>query len=397
MRDKHFLAGAALIVGLLAIAVPFSCQDTTRPRERTVQFRSEPRIRVALATGAGSGSLNVAVTGPCEVRAYPSRQVLSQLQDLPNGPVTSAPDGIRIGASARWQVPRLLVAPRVDGTLSVDGRNYRGQLILAKREDGRLEALNDLPLEDYLCGVLGSEVILSWPAAVLQAQAIAARTYALHKLAENSRSLASVAADSTDQNYRGLEMETERAREIVEQTRGVVLTYRSEIFPTYYSATCGGCTTDAMTGLEKPTIPPLAGTQCGFCQAAPYYQWDAKFTKNDISDALNRADYSIGEITGIHLLGRGPSGRVSEVLIKHRDGQRTLKASEFRFLLGAGKIRSTNLTVNMSGGRVTFRGHGWGHGVGLCQWGAKGMADLGYTAELILRHYYPGANLERIY
>jgi len=397
MRDKHFLAGAILIVGILAVAVPFSCQDTTAPRKRTVQFRSEPPIRVALATGVRPRGLSVAVTGPCEVRAYPSRQVLSRLQNLPNGAVTAAADGIRIGASAGWRAQRVALVPSIEGTLSVQGRNYRGQLILSKREDGRLDAINVLPLEDYLCGVLGSEVILSWPSAVLQAQAIAARTYALHKLVENSRNLASVTSDSTDQNYRGLERETERAREVIAQTRGVVLTYRSEIFPTYYSAICGGCTTDATTGLQKPTIPPLAGTKCGFCQAAPYYQWDAKFTKNDISDALNRAKYSIGEITGIHLLGRGPSGRVSEALIRHRRGQRTLKASEFRFLMGAGKIRSTNLTVDMSGGSVTFRGHGWGHGVGLCQWGAKGMADLGYTAELILRHYYPGTNLERIY
>jgi stage II sporulation protein D len=396
MQTKHLMISAVVGTVALAVAVPFSCYPPGTPRPVVTTIHSEPTIRVALVRAGDAGGLLVEVAGPCAVRAFPSQKPLANLVSLPAESVTSTADGISLGSAGEWPVSQVLILPQLSGSLAVNGTRYRGQLLLAK-EGELLSAVNVLPLDEYLAGVLGSEVVLSWPTAALQAQAIAARTYALFKMEQNKGNTASVASDSTDQNYRGMERETERARDIVAQTRGVVLTYRSDILPAYYCAACGGHTVDVTTGLEKPTIPPLSGVECGFCQDSPYYQWDAKFTKNDISEGLNKAGYAVTSVAGIQLLGLGPHGHASSVQVQLPRGQRTLKASEFRFLMGGSKIRSTRFTVEADGGGFTFRGQGWGHGVGLCQWGAKGMAGQGYAAEMILSHYYPGTKLEKVY
>ena len=389
----------ALVAGLAISAILFSCRSRREGEQQTRDRLpdSEPVIRVYLSHASGSEDLRVAVRGPCAVRGLPSRRLLASPTVVPLGAVKSSPGGIRVGNLAEWPTAKVAIAPGANGTFILNGRTYSGTLELHRADSGAVVAINALPLEEYLCGVLGSEVLLSWPSAALQAQAIASRTYALHQMARKARKQAHVNSDTSDQNYRGTEMATNRARTVIGQTRGVVLTWESSLLPAYYSAICGGHTADALKGLDKPMIPPLAGVKCDFCKDSRYYQWDAVLRKDEIQRCLKAAGHPVGRIAGLRLLGRGQDGRGATVQVLHDEGQLMLMAKDFRLAVGPGRLRSTHFSSKMAATKFTFQGRGWGHGVGLCQWGAKGMADEGYTAELILGHYYPGAELRKLY
>jgi stage II sporulation protein D len=194
-----------------------------------------------------------------------------------------------------------------------------------------------------------------------------------------------------------MERESDRARTIIEQTRGVVLQHDGEQFPAYFSSTCGGHTTDAPTGLDRKGWGPLSPVKCGFCTESRYFRWKFTVQKGEIAASIGRAGHNVSVVHDIRPVGRSVDGRAKTVRIVHSKGQLSLKATKFRHIMGTGKLRSTFFDAKVSGNEVVFSGNGWGHGVGLCQWGTKGMASAGYTAEFILNHYYPGAKLAKIY
>lgn len=327
----------------------------------------------------------------------PARRVAARLDSIPEGPVSCAPSGIQIGGKSAKVAPHLLLAPEKDGSLHLNGRRYRGQIEILEGRPGKITAINILPLEDYLCGVLGSEVILAWPAAALQAQAIVSRTYALHQMGRRRNESYDVVSDTLDQSYKGMEQETDRARAIVRETRGVVLAYGRKIFATYYHSTCGGRTAAVSDALQQPTSAPLSGVACGFCQESRYYQWSSTVPQTELVQTLARSGRPMAALLGLHLRRIGQDGRVGAVELEHTHGRTALSAVELRRLLGPDRLRSTCFQARLQGQEVHFQGRGWGHGVGLCQWGAQGMASLGHTVEAILHHYYPGAELMKFY
>ncbi|MDP6111277.1 MAG: SpoIID/LytB domain-containing protein [Planctomycetota bacterium] len=402
------IVSASLGAGLLIIL--FSCTGMTpTPRlkkenkippklssEALLLNGKEPDIRVSLFQAAPSGKIRLGSAGPVQINTL-AGELIIEVPSIAESAVITTPAGFAIDGYPEFEADQVMLVPKNDSDLSVNGIRYHGRLRLRQRPDRRISAVNLVSLDTYLGGVLGSEVILSWPVATLQANAIASRSYALYQMLQRQNARADVASDTRDQVYRGMERESDRARSIIDQTRGIVLQHGGKMFPAYFSSTCGGYTTDARTGLDRKGWGPLSPVKCGFCRESRYFRWKYTVQKGEIAASLGRAGHNVSVIHDIRPVGRSVDGRAKTVQIVHSKGQLSLKATKFRHIMGTGKLRSTFFSAKVSGSDVVFSGNGWGHGVGLCQWGTKGMASAGYTAEFILNHYYPGAKLAKIY
>ena len=253
--------------------------------------------------------------------------------------------------------------------------------------------INSLGLEDYVKGILRHEVSDRWPLEVIKAQAVAARSYAVYQIHANKGKEYDLTSDIYSQVYGGKSAERYRTNIAAERTEGEILIYQNKIFPAYYHATCGGKTEDVRV-LWKDDIPPLKGVDCHFCKLSPHFQWKRNYRLKDIQEILNAHGYTIGLIKEIKVLSRTPSGRVKMLLIISKDGQVTsIEANRFRNLIGPNLIKSNLYSIEMKGYFFDLIGRGWGHGVGMCQWGAYAMAKERYDYKEILKYYYPGAEV----
>lgn len=274
---------------------------------------------------------------------------------------------------------------------------YRGDLDVATDPAGGLSAVNRLGLEDYLGGVLPREVPASWPMAVLQAQAVASRTYALYRMEQAGNLSFDVSADVLSQVYGGRSAESWRTSRALKRTRGRAMVYKKQLVPAFFHASCGGHTEDARVvwNLDSEV---LRGTACPYCIGRPSYSWKRNFHTRAVQAQLNSRGYRIGEIKNIEVEERSPSGRAVSLRFRDKDTRATtVPAAEFRALLGPDVVRSTLFDVVMQGYYFDLDGQGWGHGVGMCQQGACGMALQGKSMLEILQFYYTGITLKKMY
>lgn len=274
---------------------------------------------------------------------------------------------------------------------------YRGDLDVLTNEAGQLSAINRLDLEDYLCGVLPREVPAAWPMAALQAQAVASRTYALHRIEQAGGRPSDVSADVLSQVYGGRSAESWRTSRAVKRTRGKALVYRKQLIPAFFHANCGGHTENALFvwNLDSEV---LRGTACPYCIDRPGYSWKRNFHTRTVQEQLNSRGYPIGPIKALEVSQHSPSGRALTLIIYDLNNKTlTIPATEFRAALGADIVRSTLFEVVMQGNYFDLIGHGWGHGVGMCQQGACGMALAGKNMLDILEFYYNGITVKKMY
>jgi SpoIID/LytB domain protein len=305
---------------------------------------------------------------------------------------------------------------------SISDRSYRGSFQVVPTEDG-FQLLNLVNLEEYLYSVLPSEIPASWPMEALKAQAIAARSYSLAMMAQSTDKPFDVYGTTRSASYRGVESEHPRSTEAVDATRGIYLSRGAKPLVAFYHANNGGYGegTEAVWGYTD-TLPPVPDPLTAertehlslvqltdWLRSAPpafaslpgfhypeAYRWERWVKPEEIRSRLGE-EAPPGRITSILTRGRGISGRVKEVEIQTEGGSIRLKGDRVRIVLGG--LRSTLFTIRVKVGNngypeyFIFNGGGWGHGVGLDQSGAAGMAAIGYTAEEILRHYYPNATL----
>ncbi|RKY39982.1 MAG: hypothetical protein DRP75_00275 [Candidatus Omnitrophota bacterium] len=350
-------------------------------------------IRVAILKEAKEFTLSV--KGRFEICAPYTDQVLQESQGLHKAKVVPIPAGIKINKYP-FKICAIKIKPKREAAIFLNRYRLRGNLEIIRQKNGRLLAINEVDIEDYLCGVLRAEVSPHWPMEVLKAQAVAARTFALYQALANKDK--DYALDNTiySQLYGGVRQETWRTRRAVYQTKGEVLKYKGKLFPAFFHAICGGHTEDA-SKLWKIDIPPLKGVNCPFCFRSPYYHWRARIPLERIRERLNKEGYKIEKILSLSCLGYDESGRVERIEIRTKKREVEIPANRFRLLIGSNLIRSTNFRVKTRGDKVIFEGIGWGHGVGLCQWGAYFMAKRGFDYHQILEYYYPQAKIVRLY
>jgi len=354
----------------------------------------QPRyIRVAVIRDAPS--LVLALRSPFRVKTMHTDELLLEGKRLKRARVSPVTNGIKIDETV-FKIYGLKIEAKKEGKVYLNNRRFRGNIEIIKSPDQNLLVVNEIDVEDYLYGVLRTEMPYYWPLEALKAQAVCARTFALYQNSINSKNDYDLTDDVYSQVYGGRSSEKFWTNRAVNKTFGEILTYQGKIFPTYFHSTCGGHT-ENVRWVWGGNLPPLKGVKDHFCKRSPHYRWKNIIKLSEIQPRLSAAGYKVGKISAITTDQRNASGRVQEVTIKSAKGTIEIPANKFRHLVGINLVKSTNFTVEIIPPNVKFSGLGWGHGVGLCQWGAYFMARKGYNYKQILEYYYPGSKIENIY
>ena len=400
------------------------------PRDEAPDFRREGGrdVRVALATAASTPGL--AATGAW--RLFDDRESVL-LRGRPGEAWTLEQGAGQLravrsdGYATAWRLaPLVLRADRDDDQVLFNGKRYRGVLRFFPADDGvGIMVVNVLGVEQYLRGVVPLELGSGRTAAeqaAAEAQAVAARSYTYVRLAAAGASGArhanyDVASGTSDQVYGGMDGERAFGDAAVASTAGLVLKYGGRTVDAPYSAACGGETASADEVWRTGSAPYLRrvsdripGTQRYYCDPAPRFAWTRTLESAELDAALrqylrnyvNVPASGPGHATGVFVDGRTPSGRVAVLRIETEGGRFNLRGNDVRYVLrspGGEILNSTYFSLEPELGpggalrRLVIRGNGWGHGIGMCQWGAIGRARAGQDFRTILRTYYPGTEL----
>ena len=414
-KDRFQVLSGKTAIFLCLLLVLSGCENRqlTTP---TIQMDIEERfwIRVLL--------LNDAKT--CTLSAVSSFRVLDGQTRIPGARFNQAgiplsvqfkDGGITIGEQL-FKNNDLIILPDDPHIFNLNGKDYRGKLRLIINPDGRsFDAVNLVPPEPYLAGVVGAEMPDYWEIEALKAQAIAARTYCFYiKRRFGANRNWDLRQTAAHQVYRGLSAESAQVWQAVNQTQGRVLVCRhsdgtEDIFPAYYSSTCGGHTEDSVK-VFGDSYESLIGVACPYCQnvAKPqFFFWPmTQFDKVDVVAKLLRKYPTLkrlGDITGISAADQtdhGEFSRLTKIRLLGSTGKSDfVRAEDLRLTIDptGRKLRSTICTIMELHDKWAFlSGRGWGHGVGMCQCGAEGMARQGKTTEQILSHYYPRSKIQTI-
>jgi stage II sporulation protein D len=406
MNGRTALAAAAL----LAIASPSRRVGRADPPAQ----RSETIIRVLLSARATTARVSSPsgfnlLSGGGSLMARGGAGATWRIEHEGRRVRAVRPDGV----PTVWAEGSIRAQPVESALLSLDGSPYRGELTFAASDSGLAET-NALSIEDYLPGVVPLEMGDRPPgdSAAVQAQAVTARSYAYIHLTP-SRSY-DVTSGVLDQLYGGVAAETGVGSQAVESTRWLVLTFAGRVVNAPYSSACGGSTAAASEIWRTSDEPYLRavsdripGTNRFYCDGAPRFTWTRTLDAATLNAAIaqylaayvNVPGKKPGVVEAVSVASHTPSGRVGTLTVTTDRGNFVLRGNDIRFVLrkpGGEILESTYFSVatapapDGSLARLTLHGMGYGHGVGMCQWGAIGRARAGQDFRAILQAYYPG-------
>jgi len=377
------------IVAILICALAVSCAGPSM----ALDAASGPII-VRVSIVDDKDSVYLSVKDAYKIYAVNSDRVIMEGPRLATK-ISATKNGLMIG-DKELKMGGIKVSAEGKAKIYVGGRLFRGDVDIIRKENDKLMLVNHINLEDYLYGVLYHEVSHRWPMEVLKAQAIAARTFALYQVRQNRMQPYDLRSDIYSQVYGGSSSERWSTTMAVNTTKGKILVYEGDLLPAYYHATCAGSTEDA-SNMWKIDIPPLKGVVCNFCVRSPHYNWTKDIPLWSLEGKLRESGYKIDKIVSVNILSRNKSGRVDKMEIKDNAGVSiVLTGKDFRQMMGPNELRSAKFEASVKYGSLMIDGHGWGHGVGMCQWGAFGMSSKGKKADEILKFYYPGAEITTI-
>lgn len=262
--------------------------------------------------------------------------------------------------------------------------------------------VREMPFEEYVAGVTAGEIKNDWPEESIKAQAIIARTFVLQFIAEKGHSKynnAHVSTDIEEAQAWNASAVNDRIRKAVKDTRGQVIVYNGQFARTWFHSNAGGKTATPKEGLnykgkEPPYIQVVDSPDMTGAVEAAAKNWTAKFPKSKIITALGQAGKPVKDFSSISIGKKGPSGRAVTIKL---DGTE-VSAAELRLALGSTDMRSTLLDkLALEGGNVVMSGKGYGHGVGMSQWGAFNMAKDGKTAKEIINYYFKNVNITKMW
>lgn len=380
---------------LLAGCCYYAPRTAARPGRRSQVSTAEPLVRVRLTA---DNTVQLSSKQGLTLAAGSSRQSIEAdrlVQVRVEGKVLVVSGG---GAPLRT-ADTLAVQPGAVGPVRVGERSYRGRLLLFRSTEGELVAVNVLGLEEYLFGVVPCEIgpANARTAEAVKAQAVAARSYTMARLGRR-QGLGHDLFDSylRDQEYRGLERETELTRQAVLATRGEVLEYHGAVCEALYHANCGGVSANG----SRPYLKSVADTpghrrgRKAYCSDRPNFSWQADFGKESLDVVVSRLSGKKCRVRRSRLELDHQSRRVRYLCLETDRGGVRLSGSDFRMAMA---LKSTSFSMTIRGATVHFAGRGFGHGSGMCQEGALGMAASGSSYRQILLHYYSGVSLEKRY
>jgi stage II sporulation protein D len=273
------------------------------------------------------------------------------------------------------------------GSFNYQGLRWNGR-VEVRVHRGAVIVVAHVALERYVAGVVSAELPAGWPPAALEAMAVAARSYALFRAGQARKKPYDVTADANSQVFRGDSATRRPARRAAAATAGQVLRSGGKPAAAYFHACAAGRTATAAEvwgGKDLPYLQSVISPDL----ACNRINWNETLAASVAGKKLG-----VGRLIALSTKGYTPSGRVAKVAAVGDRGEREYTVQELRKRLGWGVVRSADFTARVSAGKLVVSGHGSGHGVGMSQWGARGMALRGETAAAILAHYYPGAILQ---
>lgn len=271
---------------------------------------------------------------------------------------------------------------------------YRGALKITPQQSG-FAVTNILPLDDYLAGTLAAEMNGLWELEALKAQAVASRTYALYMVKHPKHALFDLDSSTQDQVYGGAERESKRVTQALKETEGFYLaTKGDEPIKSYYHSRCGGITETAGAVWNYKNHTLNKRVPCPYCQKFPY-SWTTVVNAEELFKSLHLPFQTISALSQLSA-EKTPAGRVSALRFALNGAQKRVTSDELRSLLGYTRIKSANFNWKINGEEIHFNGVGSGHGVGMCQWGARYLAKQGKNFKQILAYYYPGIELRKL-
>ena len=402
------------LAGASALGVAAGACARPQPQRPTQQ----PELRIGLANGAAQVTLG----GPGRLTAFSEGAAALQID---HRQVAVSADGRALvvsGGAARYE-RLLLMTPGPGGVVGVNGRRYRGTVELLARNGG-VTAVNRLGVEDYLLGVVSAEMgrRSSAEAAALAAQAVVSRTYALRNRGRFASQGFDLEAGVSDQVYGGVDAETPEGNAAVRVTTGLILTDRGQPIAAFFHSTCGYATAtpaEAFRGVaEVPYLRSVSDRRPGsgdtyYCDISPRFRWTVEWDQATLRDILRRtvsrqlgvSAETVDQVRDVRIAHTGRSGRAAELRIRVGRGEIPVYAPDIRTVFTTPDGRPLGSTAvqlhpERDGDRLVrlkMVGAGWGHGVGMCQWGAVGRARAGHDFRQILTAYYPGAQIARWY
>ncbi len=376
--------GPALSMFLVpAVIAPAFCAMPARAAE-------EPRVRVLLAEKVSAALVK---GSGLSIRPVDSdRPCVSGI-----GRACFSPEAGKVSlAGSGFRAPGFETSS-ADGFCEVNGAAVRGRLLVLPRPEG-LTLVVSVPLEAYLVGLVNGEISSGWPDDAVKAQVVAARTYAMRRMASARDEPYDVRADTSHQVYPGVFGEDGEAARAVRATRGLALYRDGSLLEAVFHSNCGGRTASAEEVWGVP-VPGLESVICGDCGDAPQARWEGIFSAAEVEEAVRRLYPGAGRVLSLSIRSLTPGGRVRALAVTAAGGAFLLDAGDLRRELGNVRLPSTCFTVSASadGSLFVFSGRGYGHGAGLCQWGARGAAKRGLAFREILSRYYPGSEVRKAY
>ena len=316
------------------------------------------------------------------------------------GALTLAPrvGGLRLSQLKLSSETRL--EPQDGALIKVGADRHRGALILRLDPGQTVTIVEEVGVEEYLEGVLPHEMDPDWPLEALKAQAVVARSFTYANKGKFRKDGFDLTADTRSQMYRGVTAVNENVRRAVRETRGEVLGWNGQLLRVYYHACCGGHTenaAEAWGGDPKATPKPLRGVKDPWCAPSPHMRWTAAFAWQDLMAAIEERRAMPGPLKSLKIGRRDVAGYVRDFVARSGKTDVAVNPSELRTALGAGELQSLRISRVIAKKKgLEFVGAGSGHGVGMCQWGARMQAESGRSYEQILSFYFPGSNLAEV-
>ena len=391
-RILSFLTFAFFISGCTTFrsALPRPINDVLRPSS------SAKIIRVAIMVS--KPSVVISVIGPGTFYDKVHHKRIQRFSSIKRANFSAQNGNVFINGY-NTKSSQIIVLPDMPQSIRVQDKFkenivYRGRIDIIADSKNFLTVVNTLPLDEYIMGVVPRETFPAWPQAALKTQAVAARTYAVSHM-QNSNYENYDIISPIHQLYGGATAEALSTTKAVLDTQGEILTYNGKVLCTFFYTCCGGRTEEAKNIFSTIKEYPHA-VASPYCKGTKNYAWNYSVALENCSQKLKKAGKPLsGKILAVEAIERFKSGRVAKIKFSSKSKSVVLTGEECRKILGYNNIRSTLFKVRIKKGRLQFVGRGWGHAVGMCQWCSEVMAEKGFDYEQILKHFYPGAEIQR--
>lgn len=398
------------LISLLFIFLFVSCSSSKRFTSETNNYEvsNELSIRVLLQESENKSSLILDE----DLEVFIEGKKIALIKRKNKFEVVGNGDNIILKLNKKeFNAKQILLTPASYDYFSYKNRKYRGSLKIISI-NSEIKILNQISLEDYVKGVMTKEMPVgngNENFEALKAFAICVRTYAINKLNERNFEF-DILPDTRDQVYGGVEGEHPLSNKAVDETREQILTWNDQPATMFYHSTCGGYTENTINVFSKKEISYLSGIKDGDppnCQISPRFDWSESYSYTEFLNRLKLAGYINSNayiLKNAIIVSKFSSGRVNELTITLKRESSTeetisLFGNSIRSVVknseGTGILRSTMFDIHLDGSSVRLDGHGAGHGVGLCQWGAIGLSRSGKNFKEIIQHYFPGVNISK--